>query len=164
MHGCSLLNKSLLMRGFRFSTWPFISVPPRVLEPNGEHRSRKARRLIADDEGSGDGERNNQSGADNDVVHRVEPAHDGGRYALVTADNAAVSEVIMRHPPNTDLQSNAAELERREAALDDTIEQSFPASDPLSSDPNPDNHDAITRETSEDDKPHPTKTSQERFL
>ena len=70
----------------------------------------------------------------------------------------------MRHPPNTDLQSNATELERREAALDETIEQSFPASDPLSSDPNPDNHDAITRETSEDDKPHPTKTSQERFL
>ena len=70
----------------------------------------------------------------------------------------------MRHPPNTDLQSNAAELERREAALDETIEQSFPASDPLSSDPNPDTHDAITRATSEDDKPHPTKTSQRRFL
>jgi len=64
MHGCSLLNKSLLMRGFRFSTWPFLYVPPRVTEPNGEHWSRKARRLIADDEGSGDGERNNQSGAD----------------------------------------------------------------------------------------------------
>jgi hypothetical protein len=70
----------------------------------------------------------------------------------------------MRHPPNTDLQSNAAELERREAALDETIEQSFPASDPLSSDPNPDTHDAITGGTSEDDKPHPTKTSQQRFL
>ncbi len=27
---------------------------------------------------------------------------------------------------------------RREAALDETIEQSFPASDPLSTDPNPD--------------------------
>jgi hypothetical protein len=27
---------------------------------------------------------------------------------------------------------------RREAALDDTIEQSFPASDPPSTDPNPD--------------------------
>jgi len=69
----------------------------------------------------------------------------------------------VRHPPNTDPQSNAAERERREAALDETIEQSFPASDPLSSDPNPDTHDAITRETSEDDKPHPTKTSQRRF-
>ena len=33
------------------------------------------------------------------------------------------------------------ELERlrREAALDETIEQSFPASDPPSTDPNPDN-------------------------
>ena len=69
----------------------------------------------------------------------------------------------MRHPPNTDPQSNVAERERREAALDETIEQSFPASDPLSSDPNPDTHDAITRETSEDDKPRPTKTSQRRF-
>ena len=30
------------------------------------------------------------------------------------------------------------ELLRREAALDETIEQSFPASDPPSTDPNPD--------------------------
>jgi hypothetical protein len=34
----------------------------------------------------------------------------------------------------------------REAALDETLEQSFPASDPLSSDPNPDNHDALERQ------------------
>ena len=72
-------------------------------------------------------------------------------------------EAIVNHPPNTDSRSNAAEREHREAALDETIEQSFPASDPPSSDPNPDAHDAITRETSEDDKPHPTKTSQRRF-
>jgi hypothetical protein len=64
-------------------------------------------------------------------------------------------EVIVNHPPKTDSHRNAAERERREAALDETIEQSFPASDPPSSDPNPDIHDAITRETSEDDKPHP---------
>ena len=31
----------------------------------------------------------------------------------------------------------------REAALDQTIEASFPASDPPSSDPNPDNADAV---------------------
>lgn len=31
----------------------------------------------------------------------------------------------------------------REAALDRTIEGSFPASDPLSSDPNPDDHSAL---------------------
>jgi hypothetical protein len=31
----------------------------------------------------------------------------------------------------------------REAALDQTIEASFPASDPPSSDPNPDDHDAL---------------------
>ena len=34
----------------------------------------------------------------------------------------------------------------REAALDQTIEGSFPASDPPSTDPNPDDHDAIVRE------------------
>jgi len=34
----------------------------------------------------------------------------------------------------------------REAALDDTIEASFPASDPPSSDLNPDDHSAIERE------------------
>lgn len=64
-------------------------------------------------------------------------------------------EVIVNHPLSTDSHGNAAERERREAALDETIEQSFPASDPLSSDPNPDTHDAMTRETSEDDKRHP---------
>jgi hypothetical protein len=51
--------------------------------------------------------------------------------------------VIVRHSPNTDSQSNAAERERRVAGLDETIEQSFPASDAPSSNPNPDTHDAI---------------------
>jgi hypothetical protein len=32
------------------------------------------------------------------------------------------------------------ERQRREVAFDETIEQSFPASDPLSTDPNPDSH------------------------
>ena len=36
----------------------------------------------------------------------------------------------------------------REAALDRTIEESFPASDPPSSDPNPDDHSAIEGEPS----------------
>jgi hypothetical protein len=61
----------------------------------------------------------------------------------------------MSHPPNTDSDSNPAERERREAGLDETIEQSFPASDPPSSDPNPDTHDGHHPETSED-TPHPT--------
>ena len=39
----------------------------------------------------------------------------------------------------------------REAALDQTIEGSFPASDPPSTDPNPDDHDAIEREPPRDD-------------
>ena len=39
----------------------------------------------------------------------------------------------------------AEERKIREAALDETIEESFPASDPPSSIPNPDNHDAAER-------------------
>ena len=35
------------------------------------------------------------------------------------------------------------ERENREAALDRTIEASFPASDPPSSNPNPDDHSAL---------------------
>jgi hypothetical protein len=34
----------------------------------------------------------------------------------------------------------------REAALDETVEDSFPASDPPSSVPNPDQHDAVQRD------------------
>jgi hypothetical protein len=60
-------------------------------------------------------------------------------------------EAVVNDPASTDSRSHTAERERREAALDETIEQSFPASDPPSSDPNPDNHDAITPKTSEDD-------------
>lgn len=42
---------------------------------------------------------------------------------------------------------HTADEERRirEAALDQTIEASFPASDPPSSMPNPDDHTAVTR-------------------
>jgi hypothetical protein len=49
-------------------------------------------------------------------------------------------------------RSRPAERERlrREAALDETIEQSFPASDPPSSNPNPDSHTAITPNERED--------------
>jgi hypothetical protein len=41
--------------------------------------------------------------------------------------------------------SDAEKRRIREAALDKTIEASFPASDPLSSDPNRDAHDAVER-------------------
>jgi len=48
--------------------------------------------------------------------------------------------------------SQMAERERlrREAALDETIEQSFPASDPPSTNPNPDSHTAIIPNELED--------------
>ena len=45
-----------------------------------------------------------------------------------------------------DDESNEAEERRvREAALDETIAETFPASDPLSTDPNPVAHDAFER-------------------
>ena len=43
------------------------------------------------------------------------------------------------------------EEERRDAALDKTIADSFPASDPPSSIPNPDDHSAIERQLLDDD-------------
>ena len=51
----------------------------------------------------------------------------------------------MTEETDTASRSHTAERERqrREAALDETIEQSFPASDPLSTDPNPDSHTAV---------------------
>ena len=42
------------------------------------------------------------------------------------------------------------EREIREAALDETISSTFPASDPPSSLPNPDEHDAVS---TDDEKP-----------
>ena len=50
----------------------------------------------------------------------------------------------MSEPDRPQGHDHTAEEEReiREAALDDTIEASFPASDPPSTDPNPDNHEA----------------------
>jgi hypothetical protein len=59
----------------------------------------------------------------------------------------------MTQPTCPDSHRHTPEEERkiREAALDETIEESFPASDPPSTDPNPDNHDAIAPKTPEDD-------------
>jgi len=58
----------------------------------------------------------------------------------------------MTDETDTASRSQAAERERqrREAALNETIEQSFPASDPLSTDPNPDSHTAIMPKQPED--------------
>lgn len=58
----------------------------------------------------------------------------------------------MTDETDTASRSQMAERERlrREAALDETIEQSFPASDPPSSNPNPDSHTAIIPNELED--------------
>jgi hypothetical protein len=47
----------------------------------------------------------------------------------------------------------AEERKIREAALDETIEESFPASDPPSSIPNPDDHDALQRKRARRQEP-----------
>ena len=51
--------------------------------------------------------------------------------------------------PNVPAHSHTPEEERknREAALDETIEASFPASDPPSTDPNPDDDEAVKPHT-----------------
>ncbi len=63
---------------------------------------------------------------------------------------------IMTEPDSPGDHSHTAEEERviREAALDRTIEASFPASDPPSTDPNPDDHDAF-------DRSHPLPTDKQ---
>jgi len=62
------------------------------------------------------------------------------------AGHAPGSVIVTADPP--DLHDHTPEEERkiREAALDQTIEDSFPASDPPSSDLNPDDHTAVVRE------------------
>jgi hypothetical protein len=55
----------------------------------------------------------------------------------------------LMHPEHTPRQ----EKKIREAALDETVEDSFPASDPPSSIPNPDEDEALERK--EDQTPRP---------
>ena len=56
-------------------------------------------------------------------------------------------------PDNTNRHQHTPEEERaiREAALDATIEGSFPASDPASSDPNPDDDTAVFERRRDED-------------
>ena len=55
--------------------------------------------------------------------------------------------------PTTDRQRIADERRHREAALDETIEASFPASDPPSTNPNPDARDAAELGPHDEDTP-----------
>ena len=50
------------------------------------------------------------------------------------------------HPQDEHDHTPAEERAIREAALDETIAGTFPASDPPSSIPNPDEHDAVVNE------------------
>lgn len=59
----------------------------------------------------------------------------------------------MNQSDTTDAPHREGEERRhREAALDETIEASFPASDPPSTDPNPDAHDAFETPDPPDDE------------
>jgi hypothetical protein len=51
----------------------------------------------------------------------------------------------MKSPDTRHRHTPEEERRNREAALDKTIADSFPASDPPSSNPNPDDHSAIQR-------------------
>jgi hypothetical protein len=55
----------------------------------------------------------------------------------------------MTEHPSGDASSAERERQRRETALDETIEASFPASDPPSTDPNPIGSSPITPELNE---------------
>jgi hypothetical protein len=57
----------------------------------------------------------------------------------------------MTQPSRSQLEREE-ERRNRERALDETIEDSFPASDPLSTDPNPDDHGEEDRKPREDDR------------
>jgi len=64
----------------------------------------------------------------------------------------------MPHPPIDD----EAERRNRERMLDETLEDSFPASDPLSTNPNPDNHGDDDREPAPEEpdrKPSKSRTT-----
>jgi hypothetical protein len=65
-------------------------------------------------------------------------------WPVVPASEAPRARPLHRHAPEE-------ERAIREAALDRTIEESFPASDPPSSDPNPDDHSALERQRSRRD-------------
>jgi hypothetical protein len=82
-------------------------------------------------------------------VPRGAPIDAGARDTVTHAERMMKSEKAgHQHTP-------AEERLIREAALDKTIGDSFPASDPPSSNPNPDDHSAIERErpTDADVKP-----------
>ena len=78
-------------------------------------------------------------------VSRGAPTEARARSTVANAERTMESE-------NTAHQHTPEEERRiREAALDKTIADSFPASDPPSSDPNPDDHSLIERKRPNDD-------------
>lgn len=82
-------------------------------------------------------------------VSRGAPIETGTRNTVTNAERTMESEKAgHQHTPE-------AERRIREAALDNTIEASFPASDPPSSNPNPDDHSAIERKRPADADPEP---------
>ena len=69
----------------------------------------------------------------------------------------AVSPDDMEHQHTPD-----EERRIREAALDQTIEGSFPASDPPSSNPNPDDHSALEHQDPNEKQPNTDQTQARR--
>ena len=75
-------------------------------------------------------------------------------WPVVPAGAGQAPERVIVTTDTPGLHDHTPEEERkiREAALDETIENSFPASDPLSSDPNPDDHTAVVRKIPPDNE------------
>jgi hypothetical protein len=73
------------------------------------------------------------------------PAVRAGEPRAAANDAADRRLAATRSRPDAHRHTPEEERTIREAALDDTIEGSFPASDPPSSNPNPDDHDAVRR-------------------
>ena len=73
------------------------------------------------------------------------PADSCHRRASVISEYREGQERVMEPPPTGHQHTPEEERRIREAALDQTIADSFPASDPPSTDPNPDDHSALER-------------------
>jgi hypothetical protein len=75
----------------------------------------------------------------------VPPSSLTARHPRLHEESGAVTRPSMPSENLTHQHTPEEERDIREAALDQTIEASFPASDPPSSDPNPDDHAALER-------------------
>src|SRR5438128_11098553 len=73
------------------------------------------------------------------------PVTGASSITFASADSHSGNSIMSSAKSGPHQHTPEEEREIREAALDETLADSFPASDPLSSDPNPDDDDALER-------------------